>query len=221
MKKFKLIPAITFVILVISYVSIYSTYSNTSVYNALEQKDLIAFTQLEENDQIKIIGLPQDSVTAKPDFSEEGKVILSQLPNEKYKAFQGISTQMTTVSEKIYFIKRLILLGFLMASILVAFKNKFKYDVTFQKALYENVKMSMLFVLFSIVALLLTQTILGTVRSGSQMAQILFTEGITTLKYAVLYAVFIAAFIYFHPQNIHWYNKRVARKQKQAEKAAK
>lgn len=218
MKNIKIIPAITFLVLVITYVSVYSSYSDTSVYDALEPSDLAAFTKLEENDQIKIIGLPQDSVAVKPDFSEEGKAILSALTTEKYEAFQGISTQMTSVSEIIYILKRLILLGFLMASILVAFKNKFKYNVTFQKALYENVKMSMLFVLFSIVALLLTQTILGTIRSGSQMAQILFSEGISTLKYALLYAVFLAAFIYFHPQNIHWYNKRLARKQKQAEK---
>lgn len=219
MKKFKVIPAAVFILLVASYLAIFSSYSDTKVYNELSPSDLTGYSKLEENDQIKIIGLPQDSVQVKPDFSKEGKEILGNVSNETYTAFQTISSQMAGVSEKIYFVKRLILLGFLLTTIMVAFKKKFKYNVTFQKALYENVKVSLMFVLFSITALLITQTVLGTLRSTGQMAQIFLGEAVSTLKYALLYSVFISIFIYFHPQNIHWYNKRLERKRKNEQKA--
>lgn len=213
MKKLKLIPAVVFVLLVITYLSIYSAYNDDSIYEGIETKDLLDYAQLEEVDQIKIIGLPQDSVVVKSDFTDKGKEILSNIDKTTYIAFQNISSQMAAVSEQLYYLKRLILLLFLFTTTMVAFKHKFKFNVTFQKALFENVKTSLLFVLFAITSLLITQSVLGTVRSGGQMVQIFLSDGVKTLKYALLYSVFISAFIYFHPQNIHWYKKRIARKQ--------
>jgi len=213
MQKLKLIPAAVFVLMVITYLSIYSSYNDESIYEGIETGDLIDYAQLKEVDQIKIIGLPQDSVVVKSDFTDEGKEILSNIDQTTYFAFQNISSQMAAVSEKLYYLKRLILLVFLFTTTMVAFKHKFKYNVTFQKALFENVKTSLLFVLFALTSLLITQSALGTVRSSGQMVQIFLSEGVKTLKYALLYSVFISAFIYFHPQNIHWHKKRVARKE--------
>ena len=216
MKKFKVIPAIVFVLLTLTYLIIYSGNQEESKVE-LPIHNFNTYLSLDENDQIKIIGLAQDSVTMVTDFSKEGKEFYTNIPNDEYKEYQRISTNVADAAEKTYFVKRLILLGFILITIMIAFKGKLKYNVTFQKALFENVKTSIVFVLFSIAALLITQSILGTLRSPSQMLQILFGEAISTLKYALLYSVFIAVFIYFHPQNIHWYNKRLEKKRKRAE----
>jgi len=220
MKKLKIIPAIAFILIFVSYYGIYSNYAVSEKFDDLTVQDKITYLSLDENDKIKIINLPQDSVNVKPDFSDSAKVILNALPNDKYIAFQGMSEQITTVSEYIFYAKRFLLLGFILVMAYVSYTKKHKFNVTFQKILFENVLSGIVFTLFSAVAFLLTQSIRGNIGSASYMFQMLFGDAIETLKYSLIYSIMIAVFIYFDPRNINWYNKRLARKKKNEEKLA-
>lgn len=220
MKNLKIIPGIAFILIFLSYYWVYNTFAVASDFDDLTIEDKITFLSLEENDKIKIINLPQDSVPVVTDFTDSAKVILGNLPSEKYIAFQGMSEQITTVSEYIFYAKRLILLGFILAMAYVSYTKKHKFNVAFQKILFENVLSGVVFTLFSAVAFLLTQTIRGNFGSASYMFQMLFGDALETLKYSLIYSILIAAFIYFDPRNINWYQKRIARKRKKEEQAS-
>ncbi len=220
MKNLKIIPAVAFVLIFASYFGIYNQYAVSSEFEDLSMKEKITYLGLDENDKIKIINLPQDSVAVKSDFSDSSKVILGDLPSETYVSYQGMSEQITTVSEYIFYAKRFILAVFVFVMAYISYTKKHKFNVTFQKILFENVTSSFIFTLFSIVAFLLTQTIRGNVGSTSYMFQMLLGDAVETLKYGLLYSIFIAGFIYFDPRNINWYQKRVERKRKQEEKQA-
>ena len=220
MKNLKIIPAITFVLIFAAYFGIYNQHAASSKFEDLSLKDKITYLELDENDKIKIIHLPQDSVAVKSDFSDSSKVILSDLPIETYTSYQEMSEQITTVSEYIFYAKRFILLLFILVMAYIAYTKKHKFNVAFQKILFENVINSAAFTLFSVVAFLLTQTIRGNVGSTSYLFQMLLGDAVETLKYGLLYSIFIAGFIYFDPRNINWYQKRVERKRKNEEKQA-
>tara|TARA_B100000795_G_C22725594_1_gene409304 strand:- start:118 stop:780 length:663 start_codon:yes stop_codon:yes gene_type:complete len=218
MKKLKLIPAFTFILLFVSYYGIYSNYAVSEKFDNLTVQDKITYLSLEENDKIKIIRLEQDSVSVKPDFSDSAKVILTNLSNDKYIAFQGMSEQITTVSEYIFYAKRFLLLIFILVMAYVSYTKKNQFNMAFQKILFENVINGIVFTLFSAVAFLLTQTLRGNFGSASYMFQMLFGDAIETLKYSLIYSILIAILIYFDPRNINWNQKRLARKKKNEEK---
>ena len=220
MKNLKIIPAVAFILIFASYYGIYDQYAVSSTFEDLSIKDKITYLSLDENDKIKIIDLPQDSIVMKADFSDSSKVILSNIPSEIYDSYQNMSERITTVSEYIFYAKRFILLLFVLTMSYLNYSKKHKFNITFQKILFENVLSSVVFTLFSVVAFLLTQTIRGNVGSTSYMFQMLIGDAVETLKYGLLYSVLIAVFIYFEPRNIHWYNKRIERKKKNEEKKA-
>lgn len=218
MKNLKIIPAITFLLIFAVYFGIYTKYAVSSNFDDLSTKDKIIYLSLDENEKIKIINLPQDSVSVKSDFSDSSKTILRNIPSETYDSYQNMSEQITTVSEYIFYAKRFILLVFILIMGYIAYSKKHKFNITFQKILFENVLNSVVFTLFSVVAFLLTQTIRGNIGSTSYMFQMLFGDALETLKYGLIYSILIAVFIYFEPRNIHWYQKRLERKKKNEEK---
>lgn len=220
MKKFKLIPAVTFLLVFFAYYGIFTSYSDPSFFTSLSDQDKITYLNLEENDQIKIIGLPQDSVEVKPDFSDSAKIVLSALPNETYTTYQTISTQSTDVSEKHFMAKRFILLAFVFITAYLSYTKKHKFNVAFQKILFENVVTTLVFALLSGAAFLLVQKLRGSIGDPSYALQMLFGDAIESLKYGLLYSIFIAIFIYFDPRNINWYQKRLAKKKATEEKEA-
>lgn len=220
MKKFKLIPAITFLLVFFAYYGIFTSYADPTVFSNLTDEEKIVYLNLEENDQIKIIGLPQDSVTVKPDFSDSAKIVLSDVRPEIYTAYQTISEQTTTVSEKHFMAKRFILLAFILLTAYLSYTKKHKFNVAFQKILFENVVTTLVFALLSAAAFLLTQKLRGSIGDPSYALQMLFGDAIESLKYGLLYSIFIAIFIYFDPRNINWYQKRLAKKKAAEAKAA-
>lgn len=219
MKKFKLIPAIAFILILVVYISVYESTSDSSEFEKLTIQERVTFFQLEENDRIKIIGLPQDSIESKSDFSDTARVILANTPPTTYQVYQDVSEQGADVSKTIFIFKRLILLVFLFLTSYLSYTKVHKFNVAFQKILFENVLGSIVFALFSVTAFLITQYLRGNVGDISYMLQMLLGDGIETLKYGLLYSIFISIFLYFDPRNIHWYNKRLAKKQAAEEKA--
>ena len=67
----------------------------------------------------------------------------------------------------------------------------------------------------------LTQTIRGTVGESAFMLQYGFAHFITTLKSTLFWFVAISFFIYFNPQNIDWYQRRMAKKKEKEAKKEK
>jgi hypothetical protein len=138
MKKIKIIPAITFLLIFAAYFGIYSQYAVSSTFEDLSTKDKIIYLSLDENEKIKIINLPQDSVSVKSDFSDSSKIILRNIPSETYNSYQNMSEQITTVSEYIFYAKRFILLVFILIMAYITYSKKHKFNITFQKILFGD-----------------------------------------------------------------------------------
>ena len=78
--------------------------------------------------------------------------------------------------------------------------------------MFHNAIFSLIFSLFCIFSFILTQTIRGTVGDSSFMLQYGFAHFISILKSTLFWFVAVSFFIYFHPQNIDWYQRRMAKK---------
>lgn len=202
MKQFKIIPAITFVVILVSYLAIFNTYSSAGAFDELTPDEAFGYAKLSEEEKIAILNLPQDSLEfVASSFSDSTLVALQNVAPKTYQGYQDKTWQLVNVSSTMFSVKRLILALFILISGYLGFTKKLNYTLTFQKALFENVKYAVLFTLFSICAIMVTQMMLGTMREFSQMIQILLGELKEDLKYGIMYSILIAAFLYFHPHN--------------------
>ena len=172
-----------------------------SVFNDLndEQKEGIASTSM---DSLKA-SFFEDSLT----FQK-----IKSLPIETYESYQKISRDSLDIEQNLHIYRRLILILCLVLNSYLLFSKKYKFNITFQKAMFHNAIFSLIFSLFCIFSFILTQTIRGTVGDSSFMLQYGFAHFISILKSTLFWFVAVSFFIYFHPQNIDWYQRRMAKK---------
>ena len=140
------------------------------------------------------------------------------MPSENYETLQKLSRESLEIEKTLHTYRRLILILFLVLSSYFAFNKKYKFNITFQKAMYTNVVSSLIFALFCIFSFILTQTIRGTTNGSSILLQFGFAHFIEVLKSTMIWFILVSFFIYFHPQNIDWYQRRMAKKKAKLEK---
>lgn len=186
---------------------------------SLEDKKLF-FNDLDEKQKEGIATTSQDSLKNEYFENDTTFQLIKSLQPEKYESFQLISRKTLELDKTIHFYRRLILIFFLFGTTYLAFIKKYKYNITFQKALYDNVLRLLLFALFCVFSFVATQAIRGAIGDSSILLQYAFANFIDTLKTSFIWVILISFFIYFHPQNIDWYQKRLEKKRRKAEKEA-
>lgn len=219
MKENKFIILGVFIALTALYYISYSTALNPNEVSdvTLEDKTLF-FNDLDDEQREGIATTRQDSLQRSYFQDSLTYIKIIQLNPEKYTKLQLVSQKTLELGKTIHIFRRLFLIVFLFASTYISFVKKYKYNITFQKALYDNSIRALIFALFSVFAFVITQTIRGTIGDTSILLQYGFGNLIETLKSALIWILLISFFIYFHPQNIDWYKRRMEKKQKKAAK---
>jgi hypothetical protein len=198
-----------------------------SYSNAIDEKDLqnlsfedkkLFFNDLDEKQKEGIATTSQDSLKNEYFKNDTTFQLIKNLDVEKYNSFQLISRKTLELDKTIHFYRRLILILFLFGTTYLAFIKKYKYNITFQKALYDNIIRILLFALFCVFSFVATQAIRGAIGDSSVLLQYAFANFIDTLKTSLIWVILISFFIYFHPQNIDWYQKRLEKKKRKAAK---
>jgi len=219
MKENKLL---VFGCLIVTFLLYFITYSSTeeeSSFDNLSMNDkTFFFNDLTDKEKEGIAITEKDSLKNK--FFEDSLVYLKikEMPLEKYKTFQKISQQSLSIEQNLHTYRRLILLLFLVLGSYFTFTKKYQFNITFQKAMYHNVIYSLIFSLFCIFSFILTQKIRGISNGSSILLQFSFAHFIEVLKSTLIWFILVSFFIYFHPQNIDWYKKRIEKKKKKLEK---
>ena len=219
MKEYKLLVSGTLVAVFALYFFTYSSSDDASTYDNLSLDDKIFFfNDLNDEQKEGIASTSMDSLKAS--FFEDSLTFqkIKSLPIETYESYQKISRNSLEIEQTLHIYRRLILILCLVLSSYVLFSRKYKFNITFQKAMFHNAVFSLIFSLFCIFSFILTQTIRGTVGDSSFMLQYGFAHFITTLKSTLFWFVAISFFIYFHPQNIDWHQRRVAKKKAKEKK---
>ena len=222
MKEYKLLVLGTLAAVFALYFITYSSSENASNYDHLSlDEKIFFFNDLNDEQKEGIASTSMDSLKAS--FFEDSLTFqkIKSLPIETYESFQKISRDSLNIEQNLYVFRRLILILSLVLSSYVLFSRKYKFNITFQKAMFHNAVFSLIFSLFCIFSFILTQTIRGTVGESSFMLQYGFAHFITTLKSTLFWFVAISFFIYFHPQNIDWYQRRMAKKKEKEAKKKK
>ncbi|MBK20697.1 MAG: hypothetical protein CMP63_00060 [Flavobacteriales bacterium] len=213
MKEHKLLVLGTLVTIFALYFITYSSSENTSDYDHLSLDDKIFFfNDLNDEQKEGIASTSMDSLKAS--FFEDSLTFkkIKSLPVETYESFQKISRNSLDIEQNLHIYRRLILILCLVLNSYLLFSKKYKFNITFQKAMFHNAIFSLIFSLFCIFSFILTQTIRGTVGDSSFMLQYGFAHFISILKSTLFWFVAVSFFIYFHPQNIDWYQRRMAKK---------
>tara|TARA_B100000401_G_scaffold426001_1_gene356177 strand:+ start:23 stop:685 length:663 start_codon:yes stop_codon:yes gene_type:complete len=219
MKEYKLLVSGTLVAVFALYFFTYSSSDDASTYDNLSLDDKIFFfNDLNDEQKEGIASTSMDSLKAS--FFEDSLTFqkIKSLPIETYESYQKISRNSLEIEQTLHIYRRLILILCLVLSSYVLFSRKYKFNITFQKAMFHNAVFSLIFSLFCIFSFILTQTIRGTVGDSSFMLQYGFAHFITTLKSTLFWFVAISFFIYFHPQNIDWHQRRMAKKKAKEKK---
>ena len=222
MKEYKLLVLGTLAAVFALYFITYSSSDDASTYDNLSLDDKIFFfNDLNDEQKEGIASTSMDSLKAS--FFEDSLTFqkIKSLPIETYESYQKISRNSLEIEQTLHIYRRLILILCLVLSSYVLFSRKYKFNITFQKAMFHNAVFSLIFSLFCIFSFILTQTIRGTVGDSSFMLQYGFAHFITTLKSTLFWFVAISFFIYFHPQNIDWHQRRMAKKKEKEAKEKK
>tara|TARA_B100001173_G_C16025495_1_gene563857 strand:- start:3003 stop:3665 length:663 start_codon:yes stop_codon:yes gene_type:complete len=202
------------------YFITYSFSDNSSTFNNLTlDEKLFFFNELDDDQKEGIANTSIDSL--KKEFFEDSLTYnkIKSLPFQTYEAFQKISLESLSIEQNLHIYRRLILILCLVLYSYFLFSKKYNFNITFQKAMFHNAVFSFIFSLFCIFSFILTQTIRGTVGDSSFLLQYGFAHFISVLKSTLFWFVAISFFIYFHPQNIDWYQKRVAKKKRKEGKS--
>ena len=213
MKEHKLLVLGTLVTIFALYFITYSSSENTSDYDHLSLDDKIFFfNDLNDEQKEGIASTSMDSLKAS--FFEDSLTFkkIKSLPVETYESFQKISRNSLDIEQNLHIYRRLILILCLVLNSYLLFSKKYKFNITFQKAMFHNAIFSLIFSLFCIFSFILTQTIRGTVGDSSFMLQYSFAHFISILKSTLFWFVAVSFFIYFHPQNIDWHQRRMGKK---------
>lgn len=219
MKEYKFLVLGSLIATFALYFITYLTTEDASAYANISTEDKVFFfNELDDKQKEGIATTSLDSLKAS--FFEDNSVFekVKALPVETYKTFQKISQESLSVEQTLHTYRRLILILTLVIGSYLLFTKKHKNNITFQRAMYENVILSLIFSIFCIFSFILTQTIRGTVGDSSFLLQYGFAHFITVLKSTLIWFVLVSFFIYFNPQNIDWYQKRLAKKQAKQEK---
>ncbi len=219
MKENKLLVLGCLVAIFSLYFITYSSSDNSSAFESLTLDDkLFFFNELDDDQKEGIATTSIDSL--KKEFFEDSLAYnkIKSLPFETYEAFQKISKESLNIEQNLHIYRRLILILCLIIYSYLLFSRKYNFNITFQKAMFHNAIFSFIFSLFCIFSFVLTQTIRGTVGDSSFILQFGFAHFISVLKSTLFWFVAISFFIYFHPQNIDWHQKRVARKKAKKDK---
>tara|TARA_Y100000589_G_scaffold154511_1_gene147096 strand:+ start:2787 stop:3449 length:663 start_codon:yes stop_codon:yes gene_type:complete len=213
MKEYKLLVLGTLIAIFALYFITYSSSENASDYDHLSLDDKIFFfNDLNDEQKEGIASTSMDSLKAS--FFEDSLTFkkIKSLPVETYESYQQISRNSLDIEQNLHIYRRLILILCLVLNSYLLFSKKYKFNITFQKAMFHNAIFSLIFSLFCIFSFILTQTIRGTVGDSSFMLQYGFAHFISILKSTLFWFVAVSFFIYFHPQNIDWYQRRMAKK---------
>lgn len=219
MKENKIIILSTLLATFILYFITYSSVKDDASFSALSDEDKIFFfNDLDDKQKEGIASTPIDSLKAS--FFEDTTVYhkLKEMPIETFKTFQKISQESLEIEETLHRYRRLILIISLVLGSYFLFTKKFKFNVTFQKALYHNAIFSLIFSVFCIFSFVITQKIRGTGTDSSVLVQFGFAHFIEVLKSTMIWFILVSFFIYFHPQNIDWHQRRLAKRKAKAEK---
>tara|TARA_Y100000589_G_C27051271_1_gene587383 strand:- start:187 stop:849 length:663 start_codon:yes stop_codon:yes gene_type:complete len=214
MKEYKLFILGTFVAIFALYFITYSSYENSSDYEHLSLDDkFFFFNNLNDEQKEGIASTSIDSL--KTSFFEDSLTYkrIKSLSDETYKSYQKISRDSLDIEQTLHIYRRLILILCLVLTSYLLFSRKYKFNITFQKAMFHNAVFSFIFSLFCIFSFILTQTIRGTAGDSSIMLQYGFAHFISVLKSTLFWFITISFFIYFHPQNIDWNKRRLAKKE--------
>ncbi len=213
MKEYKLLVLTTLVAIFALYLITYSSSEEASTYENLTLDDKIFFfNDLDDEQKEGIATTSMDSL--KVDFFPDSLVYnkIKSLPIETYETFQKISIESLEIEQNLHIYRRLILILSLVLSSYLLFSKKYKFNITFQKAMFHNAVFSLIFSLFCIFSFIITQTIRGAVGDSSFMLQFAFAHFISILKSTLFWFIAVSFFIYFHPQNIEWNQRRIAKK---------
>ena len=213
MKEYKLLVLATLVAIFALYLITYSSSEEASTYENLTLDDKIFFfNDLDDEQKEGIATTSMDSL--KVDFFPDSLVYnkIKSLPIETYETFQKISIESLEIEQTLHIYRRLILILCLVLSSYLLFSKKYKSNITFQKAMFHNAVFSLIFSLFCIFSFVITQTIRGAVGDSSFMLQFAFAHFISILKSTLFWFIAVSFFIYFHPQNIEWNQRRIAKK---------
>ena len=213
MKEYKLLVLATLVAIFALYLITYSSSEEASTYENLTLDDKIFFfNDLDDEQKEGIATTSMDSL--KVDFFPDSLVYnkIKSLPIETYETFQKISIESLEIEQTLHIYRRLILILCLVLSSYLLFSKKYKFNITFQKAMFHNAVFSLIFSLFCIFSFVITQTIRGAVGDSSFMLQFAFAHFISILKSTLFWFIAVSFFIYFHPQNIEWNQRRIAKK---------
>jgi len=219
MKEYKLLVLGTLVAIFALYFITYSSSENASTYDNLSVDDKIFFfNDLNDEQKEGVASTSIDSLDAR--FFEDSLIFkkIKSLPVKTYETFQYLSRNSLEIEQTLHIYRRLILILCLVLSSYLLFSKKYKFNITFQKAMFHNAVFSLIFSLFCVFSFILTQTIRGTVGDSSFMLQYGFAHFISILKSNLFWFVTISFFIYFHPQNIDWHQRRIAKKKKKENK---
>lgn len=219
MKENKLLVLGTLVVTFALYFITYSSLDDPSEYDKLTLEDKTLFyNDLDDKQMEGIATTPIDSL--KREYFEEDSTFkkLKEIPIENYKILQKLSRESLGIEQNLHTYRRLILILFLVLGSYFTFTKKYKFNITFQKAMYHNVVASLIFALFCIFSFVLTQTLRGTTNGSSILLQFGFAHFIKVLKSTMIWFILVSFFIYFHPQNISWHQRRVAKKKAKLEK---
>lgn len=219
MKENKLLVLGTLVVTFALYFITYSSVEDQSAYDHLSlDEKIFFFNDLDEKQKEGIATTSIDSLKSEFFSDTLTFITLKNMHVETYETFQKISRESLSIEQSLHTYRRLILILFLVLGSYFMFTKKHKFNITFQKAMYHNVIFSLIFSLFCIFSFVLTQTIRGTTNNSSLLLQFGFAHFIEVLKSTLFWFIAVSFFIYFHPQNIDWHQKRIAKKKKKLEK---
>lgn len=222
MKENKIVILSTLLATFLLYFVTYTSVGDNSSFEALSIEDkTFFFNDLDDKQSEGIATTEMDSL--KIEFFENDTIFhrIKSMPIDTYKTFQKISQESLEIEQTLHTYRRLILILFLFLSSYFLFTKKFKNNITFQKAMYHNAINSLIFAVFCIFSFVLTQTIRGTGTDSSILVQFGFAHFIEVLKSSMIWFILISFFIYFNPQNIDWYQRRMEKKKAKQEKANK
>tara|TARA_B100001769_G_C22085626_1_gene585190 strand:- start:106 stop:768 length:663 start_codon:yes stop_codon:yes gene_type:complete len=220
MKENKLLVLGCLVAIFTLYIITYSSSNKSTTFDNLTlDEKLFFFNELEDDQKEGIATTSIDSL--KKEFFGDSLTYykIKSLPLETYQAYQGISKRSLEIEQNLHIYRRLILILCLVLYSYFLFSKKYNFNISFQKAMFHNAVFSFIFSLFCIFSFILTQTIRGTVGDSSFMLQYGFAHFISVLKSTLFWFVAISFFIYFHPQNIDWHKKRIAKKKAKEKKS--
>ena len=219
MKKFKLIPTITFLLVLSSYLILNLTFSDDSVEKSLSKAEVLQFKKLSEEEKKIVASLNQTDVATHIQIEDSSKAQIGDIPSPTYAKFKKVIIQKSSLASYLHSSVRLIMALFIFFALYIKFTKELNYKTTFSKILYEGVKLILLYSLFVIASTLISQYIFSNGKRPSIgfVFESIFYQFLKILQIGGLYAIFVSVFIYFHPQNIIRQQERAKKIKKRME----